>query len=129
MMHTSIYKNRKWYQVFTLFCLDSVGGRQWKCGMWKYNLSANFDDTCILDSYMYFRGLTPSLAPVNCICPLPVGRYLCILHLFTNKMTCKHYQHKLQYWLATTSQHVNIMEFLPSPPTFSQNRALYTPGG
>lgn len=28
MMHTSIYKNRKWYQVFTLFCLDSVGGRQ-----------------------------------------------------------------------------------------------------
>lgn len=27
MMHTSIYKNRKWYQVFT-FCLDSVGGRQ-----------------------------------------------------------------------------------------------------
>lgn len=89
----------------------------------------NFDDTCILDSYMYFRGLTPSLAPVNCICPLPVGQYLCILHLFTNKMTCKHYQHKLQYWLATTSQHVNIMEFLPSPPTFSQNRALYTPGG
>lgn len=27
MMQTSIYKNRKMVSVFTLFCLDGVGGR------------------------------------------------------------------------------------------------------